>query len=929
MKLLFLQYGSLGDILIVAGIIVKYSELYDEIIFPISKNYQESVSSVVFPGNVKKVFLDLSMNYTNDLIKIKQELAAKNILSQNEKYDTINLLFGFETEKPIVNSPTKCKENIVDTWKNTFLEFDKIKYNNCDVDIHYKWKNFKYTRNIVKETELKNKYKIDFTKPYAFVHLSSSIKKHFLYNLPEMQIIEPNRNFTNNIFDYLGIIENANQVHCIDSSYLNLVDLTGLNKKLYFHKYARTISNQELRLNERNPILRNWWNIITFGKELSLVKKHYFNIFGKQYQNVKDDLCNNVINLFIKKQIDEQKLKQRFDQIKTVFDKVVRFYNSYLEREPDNGGFNCYFTKLLNNEINETTMHNIFSNSEEYNSIMNNKININKPFVTLLHRNPTSTELNIFKNSKQRSIYDYIVATDEYTNMQNLKKTYNCILGRDPNTTEITNRVTLDKEQNIIKDKIIKYATIEAFGNMDNLTGQDITKYAVDYNSDYKKYIDHLKANKLYKKIHLITQYYEPKDIARKQETAYCFQNNLNNSDINVIHVLSEQKYDFNSFQNNEKIIQTITGKRLTFYDAMVYVNEKVNSGDICVFQNLDIYYDNTLKYLKLIDLKNTVIALSRRDINSISGYPNTLELLQSGNKKFSQDSWVVQSPVKVTNDLKFFFGVPNCDQRWIYIMYSLGYYICNPCLDIMVYHYHTSQERNYLDNVKGTTMHAEFCSYYTNNYILDAYDKLLHRKPTPDEYLNTMECIGSNNLCYLDIEKTVSLVHSLTDKIINNNKNLYYNYCSLETNVDNLLKPTELSTKQKEMVKKDILCYYTLAVNKIIAWKKIVKNADRLLEFDDLTKTRINRVFLEKNYREIELEYLNGIKHNLQSKKLALNDENISKLIVNQEFVDRTNDFINDMKNRKITNASNDNIIYTSNYYARFSIHDARYTIQ
>jgi hypothetical protein len=59
------------------------------------------------------------------------------------------------------------------------------------------------------------------------------------HKLPNVRIIEPDFSFTDNIFDYCKIIEKSESVHCIESSFLLLCDLMGLNDKTYLHLYSR------------------------------------------------------------------------------------------------------------------------------------------------------------------------------------------------------------------------------------------------------------------------------------------------------------------------------------------------------------------------------------------------------------------------------------------------------------------------------------------------------------------------------------------------------------------------------------------------------------------------------------------------------------------------------------------------------------------
>jgi len=56
--------------------------------------------------------------------------------------------------------------------------------------------------------------------------------------------------------------------------------------------------------------------------------------------------------------------------------------------------------------------------------------------------------------------------------------------------------------------------------------------------------------------INLIVQYYKCDDVERQQEIDTCLQNNLQNENLDTVHLLTEAQYDFSKFVNNEKINQ-------------------------------------------------------------------------------------------------------------------------------------------------------------------------------------------------------------------------------------------------------------------------------------------------------------------------------------------------------------------------------------
>ena len=53
------------------------------------------------------------------------------------------------------------------------------------------------------------------------------------------RIVKPD-NFNYTPIDYLKIIENAEEIHCLDSSFLNMIDLAVNHDKMFFHKVKKT-----------------------------------------------------------------------------------------------------------------------------------------------------------------------------------------------------------------------------------------------------------------------------------------------------------------------------------------------------------------------------------------------------------------------------------------------------------------------------------------------------------------------------------------------------------------------------------------------------------------------------------------------------------------------------------------------------------------
>ena len=78
-------------------------------------------------------------------------------------------------------------------------------------------------------------------KDYILVHQQSSIGKFFIDIKSKLPVIEIRPGLTNNMLDYVKIIQNASEIHCIDSSVMNLID--GMKLKtddLFFHTIKPT-----------------------------------------------------------------------------------------------------------------------------------------------------------------------------------------------------------------------------------------------------------------------------------------------------------------------------------------------------------------------------------------------------------------------------------------------------------------------------------------------------------------------------------------------------------------------------------------------------------------------------------------------------------------------------------------------------------------
>ncbi len=232
-SILLYHHLGLGDHFMCHGIVREYCKKYSQVtIFCYPHNY----STVSF------MYRDIP----NITIIKGNDSFAKEFINQNtsqsgaSKYNEVKIL-GFQNLDRSTGVPLEWQ-----FYQLAGVPFDK------------KWSSFFIDRDLKKEQEIFEK--ITPKTDYAFIHDDAErgygIKRN-LVNKNYVQIT-PDRSITENIIDYCTVIENAKEIHVIDSSFMFLIDCLPYNnpdQKLYIHRYAR--DNNEWQL----PILRKDWYI--------------------------------------------------------------------------------------------------------------------------------------------------------------------------------------------------------------------------------------------------------------------------------------------------------------------------------------------------------------------------------------------------------------------------------------------------------------------------------------------------------------------------------------------------------------------------------------------------------------------------------------------------------------------------------------------
>ena len=161
------------------------------------------------------------------------------LYSQN-KYIT---LFEIQSDKEADDVKAYSKINKLQTLKVGFKKnkppFNLSFYKQLQIPYEISFENFFIPRDYQKEIELfnylKNYHKV--VDDYQLVHNQSSYGKADLKINPNLNSIyvDKNTDIFKNIFFYVKLIEDAKEIHCLDSSFLHLVERINTSANLYFH----------------------------------------------------------------------------------------------------------------------------------------------------------------------------------------------------------------------------------------------------------------------------------------------------------------------------------------------------------------------------------------------------------------------------------------------------------------------------------------------------------------------------------------------------------------------------------------------------------------------------------------------------------------------------------------------------------------------
>jgi hypothetical protein len=237
MKIGIIQTRGLGDIVIAAPIAMYYIERGCEVYWPIDSDFLKPFSyafpKIKFIGVDKKITGSNTADFFyNTPLKLLNDIECKQIICL---YSYLTG-FNFGNEK-IAN----C------------ISFDSYKYAVSNVPFIEKW-NLNIKRNPIEESNLFDRINLLPSENYIVIHDQGSVHtadfSAIIPNGVKTIIIKP---ITENVLDWLGVIEHAQSVYVVNSVYSNLIDQMNFKMEKFLH------ANTEPKW---TPIFLNKWTYI-------------------------------------------------------------------------------------------------------------------------------------------------------------------------------------------------------------------------------------------------------------------------------------------------------------------------------------------------------------------------------------------------------------------------------------------------------------------------------------------------------------------------------------------------------------------------------------------------------------------------------------------------------------------------------------------
>tara|TARA_Y100000816_G_C26098298_1_gene581593 strand:- start:944 stop:1699 length:756 start_codon:yes stop_codon:yes gene_type:complete len=229
----FLPHLGLGDHILCNGMQRHVLKEYDKMVMPVKSNNLKAINRMFSDlNNLYLLPLEGSLSYADDA-HMQHAVILANLYHQMQ-YDIV-------TMGAFVPNAGNALEA---TRDGKTLTYDELFYVQAGVPFSEKHNSFYFPRE--KDKELKLFKMFENLKPgqYIFLHddphRGRTINRSLLRS--DLPIISPSKKFWDaDIFDYGYVVENAAEIHCVNSAFADFIDFLDLSKvtKKCIHAYAR------------------------------------------------------------------------------------------------------------------------------------------------------------------------------------------------------------------------------------------------------------------------------------------------------------------------------------------------------------------------------------------------------------------------------------------------------------------------------------------------------------------------------------------------------------------------------------------------------------------------------------------------------------------------------------------------------------------
>jgi hypothetical protein len=228
---------GLGDHILCLGLYRHLASLYSTVIIPVRDHNLESMR-LLLQDQSNIVYLPFPSSFAEESMQFFK------VLARLLRYKLLEL------------------GHWGDNFMSSGMRFDQSFYAQAGVAFDERWSNFEYTRDLAMEIQLFKSYKVR-PQEYVFLHEDSSrgFSVNRQYISSNLVVIEPKKGKDQvPISMYRYLMENAGELHLIESSFAAFCDSFPVQGTRFAHRYARP---EAMRNSSYEFTYLNEWTIYT------------------------------------------------------------------------------------------------------------------------------------------------------------------------------------------------------------------------------------------------------------------------------------------------------------------------------------------------------------------------------------------------------------------------------------------------------------------------------------------------------------------------------------------------------------------------------------------------------------------------------------------------------------------------------------------